>query len=154
MCKYYQFQSFNYSIKHNTRKHKSVKLDGNSNKFSHTHNWDLEDDQLQTDENQSFHPDTAPIQDQNDSYDESLSEDDGDDDELYGLLQADYLTNPVPGSNNTPTASTINPTLGPSTSCEDMSETLFTTSSPYPALLANYLEWPSHNYTFTLRQRY
>ena len=65
--------------------------DGNSNKFP------LEDDQLQTDNNQSLHPGTAPTQDQNDSYDESLSEDDGDDDELYGKLQADYLTNPVHG---------------------------------------------------------
>ena len=93
--------------------------------------WDQDDDQLETDNNLSLYPATAQPIDQNDSYDESLlSEDDGDDDELYGLLQTASTTDPTLSSNTTTTGSTTDPRLSLSTASEDVSETLLTTSSP------------------------
>ena len=93
--------------------------------------WDQDDDQLETDTNLSLYLGTSQPIDQNDSYDESLlSEDDGNDDELYGLLQTAYSTDPILSSNTTTTVSTTVPALGLSTAFEDVSETLVTTSRP------------------------
>ena len=75
--------------------------------------WDQDDDQLETDTNLSLYLGTSQPIDQNDSYDESLlSEDDVNDDELYGLLQTAYSTDPILSSNSTTTVSTTDPVLG------------------------------------------
>ena len=78
-------------------------MESKSNLPTHS-TWDQDDDQLEADNNLNLEPGTAmQPNDQNDSYNESpLSEDSGDDDELYGPLQAAYSTGPTLCSNLPP----------------------------------------------------
>ena len=91
--------------------------------------WDQEDVQLQADGSLSPTPDTPQLTEQNDSSDESLSEDDGDD-ELYGLLQMDYSAVQTRSPDPTATASATDQMLSQTTADEDEFDA---SSSPLPS---------------------